>query len=508
MRPSLISTQAPARLALRDAAVALALYAVAVGLRLSIRDAMPYTAEASHYFAARHLWHGSANIASIYPDVPHDDFSWFFWQRPLLSLLYAPAAALGFGAYRVAHILVASSLAPLGFLLLRRLGTPATYAGSAAAVLALHPGLVPWTTLLLPDATVGVLVLVALHAAHSGRATTTALVLLAAAWVKETAFVAAGALLVVSVVRDAMAWRDVAQGNRPRLPRPGPFTWRLALVVPLAFLPLYVSLHLPGVAFPGFRLGGTWAETVERLFLLVWLAPVAMLGLVPKRVRGLAVCALAWPAFFLLYHEVTGKAVEAWYNVVPATMTVLAAAAGLGALHDRWAAARAVGILVLALVAVQVAVPMSSATNAALTTPFGRTGQWDLQETLAYEHARDADLREAVTYLHSVPGLANGTLVALDMDWSLVYYPLADLAARVDKDYTLDLHYTPDALRWWADGIANRTQAMILHDGPHEFNQQLRTAYADCSHTFGVYTVIRASECGGHEARLVALAHA
>src|SRR6185436_10321553 len=109
------------------------------------------------------------------------------------------------------------------------------------------------------------------------------------------------------------------------------------------------------------------------------------LGLLLPKVRRLALVALAWPAFFVVFHLVTGKAIEVWYNVVPATLILVASAATLshqprdGGPVQRWTPAAASAIFA-ALLLVQVAVPQGTALNAAVATPLDRTGQCDLRQ--------------------------------------------------------------------------------------------------------------------------------
>jgi hypothetical protein len=481
-----------------------AAYVLAVAVRWTIRDAGPYTAEAAHYALSRHLWHGVDNVASLFPDVRPDDFSWFFWQRPLLCLLYWPAAQGGFAVYRAAHILVAGTVPVLAAILLRQMGARPAYAHGAAAVLAVHPVLVPWGVLVLPDTTVAALTLAGLLAAHDGRPWATAGLLLAGSWVKEVGFVTAAALFVLA------AWRE-ADGSRAR-PWPlrlGRFSTLMLAVALLSFLPLAVSLALPYGTPPGFRIGGGLDQSLERQFLLLWLAPLPLVGLLAPRVRRLCLVALAWPAFFVFYHLVTGKAIEVWYNVVPATLVLVASAATLDALPRegpplrRWAST-AVSVAFAALLVVQVAVPSGATLNRAVATPLSHVGQWDLREALAYEEVRGDGLDEAVA---RIPAGHDGAWLALDVDYSLVMFPLAEHAGVVYKDYTMEWDMTDGGLRWWADAVENRTDATLLGGTPDSLSRALVEAYAPCAATFDTYSVIVPDSCHGYGDRLIAAWH-
>jgi hypothetical protein len=492
--------RARARLARWEAGPLAAAFALAFLLRWSIRDAHPYTAEAAHYAMSLHLWNGIDNLGSLFPDVRPDDFSWFFWQRPLLCLLYWPAAQFGFEAYRAAHILVAAAVPVLAAVLLRQLAVHRLVAYGAAVVLAVHPVLVPWGVLVLPDTTVLALTLGALLAAHDGRPVATALLLLAGAWVKEVALVTTAVLLALAV------WRE-ADGARARLwpLRLGPFATALLPAAVLSVAPLAVSLMLPNAAVPGFRLGGGWEQPTERLFLLLWLAPLPFVGLLVPEARRLCLVALAWPAFFLGYHAITGKAIEVWYNVVPASLVLCAAAATLshtprtGGLLRRWAPAAA-GLAVACLLAVQIFGSSGSVANRALVTPLSHTGQWSLEEALAYEHVREDDL---FAVIDAVPPGHDEVWTALNMDYSLVMHPLATRAGFVHKDFTPEWDMPDDAIRWWADAVERRADATFLADGGDSMSKALPVAYAPCATTAGIYTVIVPDACQGYGDRLV-----
>ena len=474
-----------------------ATYVLAVGLRWGLRDVHPYTAEATHFVVAQGLWDSATNIR--YPDVasPFEDYTWFFWQRPLLALPFWPAAQHSFLAYRTMHVLLVGAAPALGAWLLRSLGVGRPWAFAAAVVLCVHPALVPWTVLVLPDALTLTLMLAALLAAHHGRPAGTAGLLLAASWVKEVAFVTSLSLFVLAL------WRD-ADGRSARM-RPlhvGRFAAWIAPVVPLAFLPLWVSMQANGV-FPGFRPGGDEALMYETLWLLVYLAPLPLLGLVNDATRRLALVAMAWPAFFLLYHYTQDKAIESWYNVIPASMTVLAAAAGLWALWrhaarapwPQWGAA-AVAVAMAALLSIQVAVPDHEPLNARLVTPWSERGQWDLRQVRANELSRDDDLAAML----AVPGTAErGRWFALDVDWSLIMFPVAAQADEVVKVYSLTHELREDEVRAWAWAVENLTDATLLfHRDDIPINVATRQAYAECSVTKGQYTMLQASRCRGH----------
>lgn len=488
----------PTPLSERDWFLLAGLYLLALALRWDLRDAQPYLAESWHYFAAVHLWERGSNVAVVGGGVL--DLAWFFWQRPLLSLPFHPFALHSFEAYRAAHIVAVASVPPLGAWLLRSLGTGRAATAAAGVVLAVHPLLLPWGVMVLPDSLVLALVLGALLAAHHGRPVAMAALLLAATWVKEVALVTVLALLVLALWRDADG-RGMA-GRSPRRLRLGPFARWLLPVAALALVPLSISLQMPGALFPGFRAGGSTAEALERLFLLVWLVPLCLLALLRRSTRRFALVALAWPAFFLLYHLLLDKAMEFWYYVLPASFACLAAAAGIDAVRRALPAAgvaraAAVGVALLAfgLVWVQVDVPHEDPVNRAVTTPLTGTGQWELSYLQSFERVRDAGLAEVL----AIPGPDERTIwIAMDFEVSYLYHPLAQQADSVVAIHSVPHAFGPELMAQWRHAIENETDVLVIAENDAMAdNLALRRAYAECSERSWPFTVVRASQCQG-----------
>lgn len=487
---------APARLDRRDVALLAAMYLLAFLLRWSLRDANPYTAEATHFIVSRDLWDSVTTIRYVDGIGGYEDYSWFFWQRPLLVLTLWPFANVSFEAYRAAHIVATSTIPLLGAWLLRTLGISRLAAGAAGVVLAVHPILLPWGVLVLPDSMMIALVLGALLAAHHGRAPLMAGLLLWASWIKEVAFVASLSLLVLAL------WRDAdGRGTTLRPFHVGRFAGWLAPLVPLAFLPLWVSMQVPGVLFPGFRPGGDEALMYEALWGCIYLAPVPLLGLWHARTRRLSLLALAWPAFFLAYHYGRDKAIEGWYIVAPVTMTVLAAAAALDVLARLSRSSRvratavALAVLVAFPVAVQIVKPDHDPLNAHVVTPFSQRGQWDLAQVRHYELTRDDDLQA----LMAIPGPHERELWAIqDLDWSLIMHPVAAQSKETIKIYSRDEGLTKEIMEGWAYAIENLWNVTLVFNAEWSLgNKATRAAYAECSEVNGRYTLIRAARCQG-----------
>lgn len=496
LRPSLLQ---PGRFAHRlddlDRFLLVFLYLVALALRWDLRTAQPYLAESWHYYTAVHLWDSVSNVV-VDAGRARLDLSWFFWQRPLLSLPFHWFATQSFETYRAAHIVAVSSVPPLGLWLLRSLGTARGAALAAASVLAVHPLLLPWGVMVFPDSLVLALLLAALLAAHHGRPAATALLLLAGAWVKEVAVVAAVTLLALAL------WRD-ADGRRARAwPfRLGAFARWLMPVVPLALLPLWASLQMPGALFPGFRAGGSTAESVERLFLLVWIVPLALLGLRHAATRRFTLVAMAWPAFFLLYHLLLDKALEFWYYVIPASFTALAAAAGIDAEHRNASrvlvrrSAIVAGLAALALVWVQVSVPVERDLNRAVATPLTGQGQWDLARVQSFELTRDRGLAG----LLALPGPdEREAWIAVDFEVSYLYHPLAPQATAVFAASSVPERLPQGVVQQWQAAIERETNVTVLVERDDlADNSAVRAAYAECSVRAWPFVLIRAKDCQG-----------
>lgn len=499
--PSLLAPTLP-RLALprADLIALVALWAFAFAVRWPLHDAHPYTAEAAHYVVARRLWLETPAGANLYNDL-QGDLSFLFWQRPLFSLLLAPGAWVSFGAYRALHIGVSSLVPVLAVALLRSLGVRPWLAWPVGAVLAVHPMIVPWGVLVLPDSLMATLVLAGLLAAHRGRPLATGALLLAACWTKEVAIVAVLPLLALSL------WRDPDGEPRRLWPvRLGRFPTALAATAILAFAPLLFSLSRPGALFPGWGRGGDGEVLLEALFLTVWLAPFALLALRFAASRRLALVSLAWSAFFLAYYFLLGRAIEAWYTVLPGTLSLMAAAAGLSGAWAAWGrparlAVPVVALLLLAVLGLQVAAPETSGLKQAVVTPFSGRGQWSLAQATDYEDHREAGLHEALALLEPT----DRRLLTVDVDWSFVAYPIQ---GRADVVYVQD---SAGTLFWrldlgiLADGIETRTDAVLVRKNDQAVNRAVREVYADCvTHDNPDYTLLRGGGCLGRADELQA----
>lgn len=492
--PSLLTpTVVPLPLARMDW-IALAAISIAAWLaRAALMGSNPYTAEAAHFVLARDLWHPDVAFANLYNDG-RGGLEPLFWQRPFFSLLLAPGAMVSFAAYRMEHLLLAGLLPGLATALLLQLGTRRWMAWPVGLAFALHPLLVPWGTLALPDALMAVLCLGGLLAAHHGRPLATGLLLLAACWTKEVAIVTVLPLAALAV------WRD-PEGTPSRAwpVRLGRFPTALVATALLCFLPLLYSLSKPGATFPGWGVGGDGNIVLEKLFLLLWLAPLPLFALRFSASRRLALVSLAWSAFFLAYRFVLGRTLEAWYYVLPATLVLMAAAAGLSEAsksgpRPQQVAAKLVALAVAGLLAFQIVAPDHDPLKASLVTPLSGVSQWSLEQALAFERVRDDDFQAVVDALRP----DDRRLLTLDVDWSFSAHPLSGHASVLyTHDGAAQVGWRIDTAPL-ADGIENRTDAVVLHKVPNPVNEAVRAVYADCIVLENEgYALLRGAPCPG-----------
>lgn len=513
-RPGLLAPNAVAPLTRAAWVTAGSLYLLAWAVRFPILDSHPYTAEAAHYWIARHLWDAGNNLYAI--DGWHSEVPWLFWQRPLFSLLLWPGAAVSFPAYRILHLAFTAAIPSLGFLLLRSLGARTAAAAIAGVALVVHPQLVTWSVLVLPDSLVATLTLAALLAAQAGRLNVTGGLLLAATWVKEVAIVTPLALLALALWWEPGGDRpaDRAAGRVRWFPlRMGVWATMLTYVCMLAFMPLAYSLALGGT-FPGWGRGGDAAAVLERVWLTPWFAPLALLALAFPASRRLGAVALAWCGFFLAYRLVLGRSVEAWYYVVPATLVVLAAAAALDA---AWRAARpgawgrkAVAVaagLAVALAGMHVALDDTVAAKRAVVTPFSHVGSWSLRQALAFEEVREDDLHEVLDALgrdaSQGDGQDGGIWFTVDVDWSFVIHPISERADRVYLDYS-SRHpaESPDVERV-AGILEDEAWVTLVKRIDAPLSLALASVYGDCAMAeSGSYVALRGADCAGRAPQL------
>lgn len=302
--------------------VGLALWALAIAVKLPILRAQPYGDENLHCAVALHPFDPMQGYTTIWGQgmvLPT------FWQRPAYYVLFHFPATLGFEAFRTTHAALASLVAPLGALLLRRHGASRLATACAGTALAIAPILALWGALAFVDGLMTVALLAFLLARHARRWSLAGALALVAIWTKETALIPVAALLAVDLVR------ALRRGHASLYPlRLQPREAALAAAVALGPMPLAWAIA-NGLLPPGGPAHGTWAQVAALLLPSPWLLPLLALGLRWRRSRFLSAAGLAACASLLALHG-AGRAVEAWYAVPTYTLGVL----GCAASADAW----------------------------------------------------------------------------------------------------------------------------------------------------------------------------
>lgn len=474
--------------------VPLALYAVAVGLRLLLLDVRPFGDEAHHYFIAREFGQPPANL------VEASDTRWLFWWRPLFSILLVPGAMVSFTAFRLGHIVLASLAAPAMWWWLRGRGVRPVASAAAGAVLAAHPYFVLWGVRAFPDGLMAAAFLGGLACWQARRHAWGLVLLLVAIWVKEVALIGVLGLCGLEAL-DAVR-RRTAQG--PAL------HWRhagLLVVLALAWVPHWYALAIGG-RDPGWSRGGDLRALLDAVFLTTLALPFVLAALASWRARVPALLALAYAVFYG-YYTWKGGATEHWYYVLPAALGVGAIAAGLDAwcaLARRWlptaAAARATlqGLPVLAValvVAAQVALPAAAPAKAVLH-PGLEVQDESYAEMMRHERQRDQ------AFWHVIGQATDEDwqgVLTVDVPWFYPLWPLSDRAGAIGSYYT-DNGRPPQDWAFVIEELANMT--LVWRTGaPH--NDAILATYADCiAVDSSQVALVRGQDCRGRAARLQA----
>lgn len=461
----------------------LLLTVLAFALKLPFADVPPYGDEGAFYYTSRELDQVPPNLHDLYlpaesdlsPNVLYRPVP-LFWYRPVHYLTMWPAAQFGFEAYRFASIALTSTIPALAASVLVAFGTRHSYAFGAGVVLAVAPYFVVWGVLTLPDTLLTMWFLAGLLAYRHGRPWLMAAAFLSAAWTKEIAVIGIAALFVFTV----------ATRIRSGAPRTWPLEvsrreFVLAACAPLGLVPMMVALWKGG-APPGGGGAPGWGWLFEGLFGVVWLLPFVLLALVYPKTRLLAGFALVYPVFYVLYGQVLGRAVNIWYLYVPATLSIVAAAAALDAWTSAVVGTRyrrvpkiAAGIMVAIFLAMAI-VPMGAAKDA-LIRPFTRDPADGLRDALRYESARDQDLRDALTALQLGPGQR---VFVVDLYGSYVLHPVSTSGAEVWWGETRTVELFHQQLDPWSLTLEQRATYTLLSKNENALNRAVRDVYADC----------------------------
>lgn len=459
--------------------------------RMATLHSPSYGDEGWHFQLTKHWLSTPAGLHDVFgQNWWHAEF--VFWQRPAFYVLFHWPAAVSFEAARVAQIVVASALPALAYALLSTRGFGRVTSSVAGAILAFHPTLVGWGSLFLMDNVVTVFFLAGVLGLMRNRVRAGAAFLLLAEWTKEIAIW--GVLLLW-----AFTYLRRHRGN-PRSAWPirlDRTESMLAIVLALGPLPLMVSLS-NGLPLPGAPAhGSTWA-VLEMVALSSWLVPVLVVGLFAPRSRLFAAGALLWIGSYLILHGVFGRAVEGWYSILPATLTVLGVTATLAesvrapSKRTRGFATAVAACLVL-LMAGQVVVAESEA-KAMVVHPLGGGSVPSLRELYGFRNrVEDADFTRAVQRMEDA---RPRTLLAVDLHYGWLYYPILEERGSVLVAGTGLFSLWPQPFEPLVEGIQGNGTVMFLQEQATPLNVALREAYEPCRlWTEGRFSAYGGSRC-------------
>lgn len=449
--------------------------------------------EAWHYFAARYFGEPQGTILPLGGSQP-ESLGRLVWWRPLFVLILAPGAAISFDAWRLLHLLIVSLLPPLAFRLARAAGTGRIAAATAGLVVLLHPVIHRWSGIVFADALMTTAFAFGLWFWLRGRVGLAVVGFLASLWIKESALPAVAFVALWHVVRE---WRR-ADFNKTPLVRAAR-TLSVPLTLPLGLVPLYVYLQSGGQT-PGWTLGGDPASAWN-LVLMPWLYLPLLVGLVWPRTRGLCGVALASPAFYYAYARWGHHIVEQWYAVMPGFLALVASSV---VLDEAWkrsrarplAVGRAVQVtaaVLVALLAVQIAVPDSFPAKRDLVQSSAAIPGWSILQAMELENARERALPDLLRQLDD-----EDTVFLVDFAWFSRYHPFSENHERVLWAYTAGAQ---DRERW-REAIEQEADATILFHwfgpGHGPFYEEVQRAYAACiTYENADYVLIRGQRCPG-----------
>lgn len=452
-----------------DAWAAGLLSVLALALRLALLKAAPYGDEAGHYAISRTLGVWGDNI-DVIGGKPLDLSPWVA-GRPAFALLYAPGAWLGFTAFRLEGIVVASLLPALGYAWLRNNEASRATASAAGLVLAVHPAMVVWGARVFPDSLMAALFLGGLVSGQMGRRRLGIALLFLACMAKETAVPAVAGLAVAQFL------------EARRLQQPSRAAIQLVAVTGCAIL-VEIAAYLYAGGLPGWARGGDRLSGFETALWSTWLVVPALAGLASRRARTAAapLTALAgfYAAFILLRHGAT----QAWYCVLPLTLGVLATAQLVSdsrrARDWTWLAGRT-GAVTASLLAT-----MAVLGGTSLTHPLGPHDDPGLARSFTVVNTEGQDLAHAARLQAD---LRPRRVFMIDVLWYDTYYPFrgsdsttisyplvqqpgqVPAAAMQRAAQAADLVW----LQWWDGGFEQRFDA--AHGDCRVFSEGIYRAY-------------------------------
>jgi hypothetical protein len=476
-----------------DRLVAAAIFFVALLPRSQQVGAPPYGDEAGHFTVSQLLASTTSRVVSLYGGHV-DDYSHFFWQRPLHFLIMWSGARFGFTGFRVEAILLASLIPALLYLLLRRCDVRPLIAGGFGLLVAIYPGMASWGGRGFSDPIACLALLLSVWFQLGRRHYVASMFAVAACWIKEVCIIAAAFLALAHLLERTRGVPLLARRlDRTDLPY---------LVAPfLGVFPLVFSTWL-GARPPGWTTGGSLATAAETVFITPWFLPLLGLAFVRHARHPLTIMGLGMPCYYVAEHVVRGLMIQAWYLQIPFTMLCGASALGLETAWRMVAvkswqrrAKVAITLLLVLVFAIPITLPGGTQTRAVFSPVAGSDGH-DLPQALYFARLEGADAKDAGL---AVQELHPERVLLIDVGWFYHDYPFARGASSVaNYVWTEALVKDRNDLALLNRTVQDPSTVTVIerHGDAASLNARLIHTYAACvAHENGGYVIFRGDGC-------------
>jgi hypothetical protein len=454
------------------------LFLLGAGIRLQLVTADYFSDEPMSYALSRHGFTPPANVRDVDGvGTWHYPRSWFL-ERPGFYVGMMPAAWISFTAYRVEYILVAALLAPLGAALLRAAQVRPVFAYPVGLVVATHPLFVLWGTITHMDTPMTVCLAGGFLANLRARHRLAGGLFTLAVWTKETAMPFLVIVLLGQLALDAWRTRRVPWPLRLDGERSA-----LAAGIVCGFIPFIVAQEM-WFGLPGEHAVARTKDILDGAFLVLWILPLIVLGLVWTRTRMIAVWALALPAFYLVLHWLFDWNVREWYLIGSSFFSLVAVGATL---DEAWTRARrlrptfgaapaAVGVAVMVLMAAMIVQPDGN-DKRRVANPLTRWVAPSLEQTLAQQHVRDLPGRALLAALREAHPRH---VLLIDVHYAFSMHPIPTFTDQVRVIHTFELHGDYNLTRTVVQAAESFANLTVMQKLESPQNQAFRRVYADC----------------------------
>jgi hypothetical protein len=482
-----------------DLALAGGIFALALGIRLSLLKAAPYGDETAHYTMARTLGFLDSSVYWIDADAAFRLYP-LVVSRPVFALALSPGAAFGFEAFRFLGITYAALLPVLVYALARKLQSRMPAAFLAGLVIAVHPTFTVWGSRIFPDTLMAGLVLGALLAYASRRTRLAAALMLLACLTKETA-VPAAAGLAFHAFLVALRQNEEGADAWTRL-KPGLWFLGAALLGTGGVIASYMLVP----RLPGWTSGGTLTQAVDALTLWPWLFLVPLAGFLDRRFGAPALALASTLVFYVVFVTLRDGNVNGWYVILPAALAVLLAVAGLdkGMKSQEWPRLAAVTLAAAFFFACTVAVIGGGDDLSEMLHPGTERVEAGLASSIGYANAENPWLADAIDFQEQA---SPRRVLSMDLGWFWLSYPFRGTDQTA---FSYTVQSDPDKIP--LDDLVSRAEGSDLtwlQDWNSTFHQAFKATYADCQvFAADILTAYRIQDCRGRlDGLRLALAH-